>query len=124
MPNSTIRLPFAERKRRLALAKGVLDIHQALHDFHDSPAIVLTLLAAAIGWYSGKLHDISTIANLTHLSRTAVMKHIMVMEKAGVVRVMRTRKWVYVLPLEHTAGLSTDLYRNLELIFTRTGRNA
>ena len=124
MPHRTIRLPYAERKRRLALAKGVLDIHNALHEYHDSPAVVLTLLAAAIGWYSGKPHDISTISNLTHVSRTAVMKHVMIMEKAGVIRIMRTRKWVYVLPLEHTTGLSTELYANLELIFTRTSRNA
>lgn len=117
-----IDLPPRELRRRAILARGVLDIHAALKRFKDSPAMTMTILAVALGWYEGRPMDTSGIARIASLPRTTVMRHLRTLEAEGFLRFSRNQRWVFPVPVDHKAVINVHLYDDLELIIARTGR--
>ncbi|MEJ5084963.1 MULTISPECIES: helix-turn-helix domain-containing protein [Brucella] len=115
-------LPPKELRRRAIIARGVLDIHAALRKFQDSPAMTMTILAVALGWYEGRPLDTSGVARIASLPRTTVTRHLKALEAEGFLRFSRTQRWVFPIPRNTAAVVNVSVYDDLELIITRTGR--
>jgi len=110
-----------ERGRRARLAQAVLDIHRALLRYDDSAALTLTTLAVALGWYTGRKLDISSLAGITGLPRQTVSRHLSTLESAGFVQLARNTRWVYPVKVRKRNPKLSALYLELEAIFSRSG---
>lgn len=123
MPKVVISMPSKEKKRRAILARGILDIHEALLGYDDSTGMTMVVFAVALGWYEDNPMDASSIARAAHLPRSTTLRHLKVLERIGLVKFSRKGRWVFPVPRDPNESRLTPLYERLEGIMHRVGRH-
>lgn len=122
MARVVINMAVKEKKRRAILAKGILDIHEALLDYDDSPGMTMVVFAVALGWYEDNPMDASSIARIANLPRSTTLRHLKALEQIGLVKFSRKSRWVFPIPRNPDDSRLTPLYAKLEAIMHRVGR--